>query len=1004
MFFAKSKRACLIVFALCLSSSGLAQQGNETRSQAQSALVEKLAASLINARAGEERERLLAAAPLMLKGKLRDVLMSRVRISNMRRDFARSHALLQLVQTISERIGDDAGVVEALISSSIVYSMEGDAARVLQSQEQALKRSEASGNKAAKGYWLFATSGNTGGPAAQLDQLKRATALLLESGEKRGAAEALNLMGAMHYLRGDYDVAEEEFRQCLRLGEEVGVRDTISFALFHLGAVHRMKGDFALALEFYQRSLRLQEGYGPTGSLSSTLRHIGTTYYMMGNYRLALNYFAQCMRLDEMLKDETGTAWSLFYTGGVYRAQGLYADALDQLEKSRSLFEKQNYEDGTARVLGSLGSVYHALGRDELALDYLQRSLSLREKLEARDGVAATLLNIAIIYDSRQEHAQALETAARSAELARNTGNRDTLWRAVTIAGQSDRALNKPEQAVRAFDEAITTIEKIRAQVGGGEEEQELFFADKVSPYQQMVLMLLAQEREGEAFAYAERAKARVLLDVLREGRSDVTGHMTETERALERKLKGELVTLRTHIGRADALAQSEGTRLTELRERLDRTRLEYAAFQSRLYSAHPELKVQRGEVQPMTLVEVGDLVPDKKTALIEYVVTENDTILFVFTRAEVETARPSAKDAATVARQSAGNGAGQSLVLKVYHVDIKRKDLVARTERFRQQLAESNLLFSAEARALYDLLLKPAQEQLRDKTALVIVPDEVLWELPFQALQTSSEHYVLEDYAVSYAPSLTVLREIERRLARSGYVAIAPTLLAFGNPSTDQGQVQRARAPLMSEGFAPIPEAERQVRELAKLYGPLRSKVYTGTEAREERVKAEAGKYSILHLATHGVLNDASPLYSYVMLAQGPQRGGEDGILETWELMNMNLNAEMVVLSACETARGRISPGEGMIGLSWALFVAGSPTAVVSQWKVESASTTDLMLEFHRQLKSNAPDLSMKARTALPSITKAEALRRAALKLLRSERYAHPFYWAAFRLVGDGF
>ncbi len=138
-------------------------------------------------------------------------------------------------------------------------------------------------------------------------------------------------------------------------------------------------------------------------------------------------------------------------------------------------------------------------------------------------------------------------------------------------------------------------------------------------------------------------------------------------------------------------------------------------------------------------------------------------------------------------------------------------------------------------------------------------------------------------------------------------------------------------------------------------MYGAARSKVYIGAEAREDRVKAEAGQARILHFATHGTLNNASPMYSHLVLAQGDN--DEDGLLEAWELMQLDLKADLAVLSACETARGRFGAGEGMIGLTWALFVAGVPATVVSQWKVESASTRDLMLGFHRQLRASGPE-----------------------------------------------
>jgi len=201
----------------------------------------------------------------------------------------------------------------------------------------------------------------------------------------------------------------------------------------------------------------------------------------------------------------------------------------------------------------------------------------------------------------------------------------------------------------------------------------------------------------------------------------------------------------------------------------------------------------------------------------------------------------------------------------------------------------------------------------------------------------------------------------------------------------------------LMDEKLDPLPEAERQVNVMKQIYGAQKTRVYIGAEAREERVKAEAGSYRILHFATHGILNDSSPMYSQLLLAQSEADANEDGLLEAWEIMKLNLNADLVVLSACDTARGRVGAGEGMIGLSWAFFVAGSPTSILSQWKVDSASTTELMVEFHRQLK---------AQMANPgdSFSAARALREADLKLLRSERYRHPFYWAGFVVTGKGF
>src|SRR5262249_4503846 len=157
-------------------------------------------------------------------------------------------------------------------------------------------------------------------------------------------------------------------------------------------------------------------------------------------------------------------------------------------------------------------------------------------------------------------------------------------------------------------------------------------------------------------------------------------------------------------------------------------------------------------------------------------------------------------------------------------------------------------------------------------------------------------------------------------------------------NPRVSAPTRERALALWRNASLGSLPEAEREVHALRSLYGGERSTVYIGEQAREERVKKEAADYEVLHFASHAVLSDGNPLYSHLVLAGEEAEAGEDGLLEAWEIMKLRLKAELVVLSACETARGRISAGEGVIGMSWAFFVAGTPTTVVSQWKVPSA------------------------------------------------------------------
>ena len=191
------------------------------------------------------------------------------------------------------------------------------------------------------------------------------------------------------------------------------------------------------------------------------------------------------------------------------------------------------------------------------------------------------------------------------------------------------------------------------------------------------------------------------------------------------------------------------------------------------------------------------------------------------------------------------------------------------------------------------------------------------------------------------------------------------------------------------NEELCPLPEAETEVRTISKKYGAA-AKVLIGREASERSFKALAPTYTRIHLATHGVLDNRQPLYSHLLLTKTNDDTENDGLLEAREIINMDLRADLAVLSACETANGRIRQGEGVVGMSWAFFVAGTRSMVVSQWRVNSASTSELMKNFYEALARRRDRGN-----------KSEALREASIRLLKDPRYRHPFYWAGFVLVG---
>jgi CHAT domain-containing protein/Tfp pilus assembly protein PilF len=894
---------------------------------------DELAAALGEAKTDEARQALLAADEGLIAQPLVDALISQGHRHRQRGQFAPALVSYRTARGVAERLGDRRGLAQALSNIGVVHGAQSDYAQALPFLEQGLKLAEELNDKTTIGF-------------------------------------ALNGLGNLHRLTGNIELALDFLGRSLKLAEELGNQTSTAIALFNLGSAYLTLGDHTQALSHYERGLALVP---PTDKdlRQAILQGLGVLHRRQGNYELALDYYQQSLRLAEEIGSKDSLSLTLNNLGMTYRLQGKPDLALAHYQRALALSEETGVKGRQGMILNNIGIIHRARGQYDQAIKAFEQSLKLRESIGEREGAAYVLYSLAFAHQKQGRFQEALAYAERAIALARQINSPDPLWNALLTKAAVYKERGQVDVARQAYEEAIAVIEEKRGQVAGGASDAQRFFEGRVFPYHALVGLLAAQGQVGAALPVAERAKARALLDVLHSGRADLAKSLSAAEREQEQRLNRELVTLNTQLAREQRRAQPDAARVAALKAELQQARLTFEAFQTTLYATHPELRTQRGEAQPIRLEEVAALLPDARTALLEFVVSDEQALLFVFTK-----------------------GRAAQVTARIYPLPVKGEALGERAAAFRQQLARRDPEFGPAARELYDLLLKPAAAQLQGTTRLVIVPDGPLWNLPFQALQTAPNRFLIETHAVSYAPSLTVLREMVKLRQRK--TAGAATLLALGNPALGVETVTRAKTVLLDEKFDPLPEAAAQVRQLAAIYGARRSRVYTGAEAREERVKKEAGNYRILHLATHGVLNDASPLYSHMLLAQTAGEDKEDGLLEAWELMKLDLNADLVVLSACETARGRVSAGEGVIGLTWALFVAGCPRTVVSQWKVEAASTADLMVEFHRRLKARNPQPGGAAGAA-------QALRAAAVKMLGGGAYRHPFWWAGFVVIGDG-
>lgn len=826
--------------------------------------------------------------------------------------------------------------------------------------------------------------------------------------------------GTQHRMGGDFDASARTLLLAEAIAEKLGDHPGLAKVWLYLARAKEYQGEFDQVLALELRALALHQADGNRLGEATALSAISHTYHERGDYRKAFQSALRCLQLSEAANNRLTKAHALSEMAHVYILQNSPQQAIEYLEKAMAIYQELgdraqlaikrfsivtqqqaagNYEQaiatyremikqieggrdaiGAAIVRQAIGKIYFIQGKHAQALEEYNLALAATPvETYARIRVTS-LARISEVYRAQSKFADALSFAEEAERLSRQMANQESLREALTAVGYSHLGLQQPVEARRAFTEAIVTTEELRAQTSGGVEEQQRHFEILLAAYHGMMRLLIEEQQPVEALRFAERAKARGLLDILQQGRVNIQKAMTAQEQQQEQRLQSELTRLNTQVSLARLLRQPDKTR--EYESQQEKARLQYEGFQTTLYAAHPELKVQRGETSLITAEELATLTPDAATALLEYVVTADRAYLFVLSRAT-----------ATSAPQ-----------VQVLRLPGTPTELANRIEAFRQQLARRDLSFRPAAAKLYDWLLKPAAALLRGKTHLVIVPDDTLWDLPFQALAPAGGRFLLEEAAIAYAPSLTVLREMSRK--RRPSETAARRLLAFGNPLSEQTAVAGALPTRSAETLAALPEAAAEVRALGGLYGRALSTIYVGADAREDRVKSEAGQAEVLHFAAHGVLNNVSPMYSHLVLAAGSDQDSdkdgdkdgdrEDGLLEAWELMRLDLRAELAVLSACETARGRIGAGEGMIGLSWAMFVAGVPSLVVSQWKVEAASTRDLMVSFHRALLATP-------RTGEVKPVKAQALRQAAMQVMKKAETRHPFYWAGFVLVGDG-
>ena len=836
-----------------------------------------------------------------------------------------------------------------------------------------------------------------------------------------GQTSALEQRADAEFTRRDCVSAEKSYLEAIGAAQAAGDVNLTGLYYRRIGICRSRAGNITGALEVYQRGIAVTESSGDGELLEENVHGAALALQKLGRLDEAMTLGQREYDLTQKCGHPEHLVRAMWLMSELYSATGKSRTGLQLLEKALAINRTTSDRDGTLILLDNLAMNYGALGdydnavhveneilaktapgtvgmaiaynnmgeilyrsgHSDEAWKWWEKAVTSSTGAEAWRVHIGALLNVADMRNRagkttesdeafrqalaiarmskvadlesiglrmrsdallrRNEIAQATDAATEALRIARQIASAGRTYEALLSLGSARAAAGQPVAARGCFDEALGIAETLRAQTSGEASDLRGAFEHLIPLYQASVKNLIDLQLPGDALNRAEQAKARVLMDILLRGGVDERAAMTPAEIAREDELRKRMAAANEAAAGHPSLA---ATRAVE-----DVMR-EFRLFRRGVYDDHPQLAVQAADFEPASQDQLAELLPDGKTALLDYFLVPAGVALFVV------------------------KGEGKPVV-SAYFLPDPKHTLAAEAVQFREQLADREPGYRAAAQHLFNRLLAPAMAGLRGTTNWIVSPDGALWDVPFEALVDAAGRHVIETRAVTVAPSLTAASEIHERRHTAGKDGVR--LLALGNPLPSA---------------APLPDAALEVAEISANYPRGSATVLTGTAATAAALRAQAPSAGIIHLAAHAGLNNSDPLASYVRLGSGGLGSGEKdtegGMVTALDLMSLHLRADLVVLSACETALGSTGPGEGMIGMGWAISAAGASSSMLSLWKVDSAASRSFMTAFYRDYAVN-------------ETTRSAALRQAGLSMLHSQAYSHPFYWAAFTLWGDG-
>ena len=893
---------------------------------------------------------------------------------------------------LSRAVGDRAGEANIVNSIGKIYSDLGKKQQALDYYQQALPLSRAVGDRNGESLTLN-NIGRVydawGEKQKALDYYQQALPLSQQTGDRVGIATILSNIGLVYDAWGKRQQALEYFQQSLPLRRAVGDRHGEAVTLNNIGGVYSTLGETQQALDHYNQALSIYRAIEDRAGKASTLNNIGRVYDVMGEREHALETYKQSLPLSQQTDDPYGEAVTLNNMGGVYSALGKKQQALDYYQQSLDLKRAVGDLAGVATTLNNFGGVYYALGKRQQALEYYQQSLDLSQQTGDRHGEAVTLNNIGLVYDAWGEKQQALAYYKQSLLLRQAVNDHHGKATTLNNIAYLERGRSNLQAALTYIKDSIKIIEELRTKVISPELRQ-TYFSTAQDGYEFYIDLLMELHQENppqgydeQAFHISERSRARTLLELLTEANANIKEGVDPQLLAQEKSLQGQLDA--TEKQRLDIFNNPDSTdeQKSFIVQQHETLLEKYQDLQNEIRRKSPQYADLKYP-QPLTLEQVQQQILDKDTVLLQYSLGEERSYLWAVTKEGMTS----------------------------YQLPSQEEIEKRATNLLRIIKQGNENAFDQAVPLLSQVILDPAKDKLTKKRILVVA-DGVLQYIPFAALSLSeNQQPLITNYEIINLPSssslATIRQEIQARKPAPKALAILadPVFspddqrvqknnnIIYQQQTSDLGllALQRSVRSLEDGKLIPLPGTRQEAEAILKLVPEDTQKTYAfDFDANlSNATNPQLSQYRIVHFATHGIFHPQSPESSGVVLSLVDKNGNTvNGFLRLNEIFNLKLPAEIVVLSACQTGKGKKIKGEGLVGLTRGFMYAGSPRLLVSLWKVDDEATAEIMTRFYRL---------MLEKKLLP----VEALREAQLEMKQETEWKAPYYWAAFVLQGE--